>query len=299
MSSEQMGGTPPQNKLAIESEQSEAQRFAENYVKQQTEEIEKTKNTLHLLDNTILDLSSINSPEDLSPAQKKAVQEAVEDASFLNYKMTAERTENLLKKGLIDYKQASLIIKQLLESSTARYIPLKILEDLAKETFKNRDESLVKQLTDIKNSLCKEVAGLRKTPHFDTRLIYATKAYAYGTVAEQHLLNRFSEKKELNEEIKADIGKLFAEDGDKVVSQWRKLNTLLITEGRNMFEFNAIPPEKIPEMFQAGLDLMRENPQYKKYATKTKEAVIDFLRMGKIDEPTAKKLLEEVYELTK
>ena len=294
MSIEHEGGyIPPQEWRAPETEQSEAQKFAETYVAEKVQEAETQANTIRTPDGKTIDLRSLSGTEQNSEIAAIAAGE-----KFPKLKATPEIAEKLFDMGIIDVKATEKIVWDMLEKSAERFVPKSLLEKLAQQD---------RRFAQLIGKWSEENIAKKINPQFPDhgRLIYAAKALKYGDVMREHALIAFRDKEDLIGKKSKAFERIFNEDNedkernpnDQKVAQAQ----LLARKSRDVFEDGTIPQEKIPDMIRNVISLFRENKSYVggQEFVGTQEAVIDLLRMGKLDEETAKTLIAEMKELTK
>ena len=291
MSIEHEGGyIPPQEWRAPETEQSEAQKFAEKFVQEKVQEAETNANTIRTPDGKTIDLRSLSGTE-----QNSEIAAVVAGEKFPKLKAAPELAEKLLDMKIIDVKTAENIIYSMLKESTERFVPKSLLEKLAQQD---------RRFAQLIGKWSEENIAKKINPQFPDhgRLIYAAKALKYGDVMREHALIAFRDKEDLIGKKSKAFERVFNEDKERNPNDQKVAQAqLLARKSRDVFEDGTIPQEKIPDMIRNVISLFRENKSYVggQEFVGTQEAVIDLLRMGKLNEETAKTLIAEMHDLTK
>ncbi|MEK7564985.1 MAG: hypothetical protein AAB501_01980 [Patescibacteria group bacterium] len=297
------GYVPPQEEKKIETEQTESQKFAQEFLQQENQKADQRENTLDFISAEDqrpdrMDISSVTSPNDLSPEQKTIVESTVGGPEFANLIAVAEITEKLLDSQIIDAKKAEGVVWDMLKESVERFIPQELLDKIAKQ-----DRSFAGSMGEEGKKTLERIAGFRNGPDLEyAKLAYAVKALKYGGMMEEHAIGVFREKRELVEIKNKALKDIFepSKEKDAYSQQVQQMELLTSRKFRDVFESGAISQETIPTMIKTTIDFFRSNPQFiRQHVPEIREAIIDLSRMGKLDEGTAKELLAETYELTK
>lgn len=289
MSSEQEGGyIPPQEEPKQETEQSEAQKFAETYMAEKVQEAETQANTIRTSDGKTIDLRSLSGME-----QNREIAAIAAGEKFPKLKAAPELAEKLLDMKIIDVKTAENIIYSMLKESAERFIPKSLLEKLAHQD--RRFAQIIGEWSE--ENIAKKINP--QLPDYG-RLIYAAKALKYGGVMREHALIAFRDKEDLIEKKSKAIENVFDENRERNTNDQKVAQAqLLARKSRDIFEDGTVPQEQIPSMIRNVISLFRENKSYvggQEFSI-TQEAVIDLLRMGKLSQETAKSLIAEMQEL--
>ncbi|MDP3764141.1 MAG: hypothetical protein Q8Q95_00795 [bacterium] len=299
MSLEHEGGyVPPQEEQKIEAEQSEAQKFAQEFLQQKNQETDQRENTIYTPNHEKIDLSSVTGPNDLSPEQKTAIESTLGTPEFTNLKATAEITEKLLDTQIIDTEKAKGVVWDMLKKSNERFIPQELLDKIAKQ-----DRSFARSISEQANVTVRELNGMIRRPDLNEgKLVYAVKALKYRGMSQELSTSILQEKRELVEIKNKALRDIFepSKERDPYSQQVEQMKLLTFRNGRDVFESGVIPQEKIPVMVKDTIDFLRNNTQFiRQNLRDLQEMMIDLSRMGKLDEEKAKELLAETYELTK
>ncbi|MEK9174928.1 MAG: hypothetical protein AAB725_03080 [Patescibacteria group bacterium] len=290
------GYIPPLEEQKIETEQSEAQKSAEKFLRQETEKADERENTIYTPNRERIDLSSVTGPNDLSPEQRTNLEQTVGSADFTNYKAAAEITEKLLDTQIIDAGKAKSVVWNMLKQNGERFVPQELLDKIARQ-----DRSFALSMGEQGQKTAEKLASFVNKPGLeDGKLAYAVKALKYRGMSPE--ISKLQEKRELVE-IKNEALKNIFEPSEKRNAFDQRVEQMKLLTARNyrdVFESGVISRETISTMIKNTFDFFRNNPQFiQGDLPKIRETITDLVRMGKLDQEKAKELLTESYEITK